>query len=193
MIQNKELIEEVLDNAEFGVLALCGEKPYAVPVNFVYLDNAIYFHGSLTGKKMEIMKTNPNTSFNIVTNHSVLPSYIMSDDALACPATAFFKSITIDGVIEIIENTDAKRKIFAALMNKLQPEGNYLSFDSGEYNMVLDKTAVLKIKIEKINAKFKFGQNYSKSKRERIITNLKKRNKPNDEKIIRIIKSLNEK
>jgi len=193
MIQNQGLIEEVLDNAEFGVLALCGEKPYAVPVNFVYLDNAIYFHGSLTGKKMEIIKTNPNTSFNIVTNHSVLPSYIMSDDALACPATAFFKSITIDGVIEKIENRDAKRKIFAALMNKLQPEGNYLSFDSGEYNRALDKTAVLKIKIEKINAKFKFGQNYSKSKRERIITNLKKRNKPNDEKIIRIIKSLNEK
>jgi len=193
MIQKQELIKEVLDNAEFGVLALCGEKPYAVPVNFVYLDNAIYFHGSLTGKKMEIIKTNPNASFNIVTNHSVLPSYIMSDDALACPATAFFKSITIDGVIEIIENRDAKRKIFSALMNKLQPEGNYLSFDSEEYNRALDKTAVLKIKIEKINAKFKFAQNYSKSKRERIITNLEKRNNPNDEKIVRIIKSLNKK
>jgi len=73
MIQNKELIEEVLDNAEFGVLALCGEKPYAVPVNFVYLDNAIYFHGSLTGKKMEIIKTifqycNESFSLTIVYN-----------------------------------------------------------------------------------------------------------------------------
>lgn len=36
-ITDKELITEMLNTAEYGVLALCGEKPYAVPVNFVYL------------------------------------------------------------------------------------------------------------------------------------------------------------
>jgi len=38
---------KLLENAEYGTLALSdGNKPYAVALNFVYLDNAIYFHCS---------------------------------------------------------------------------------------------------------------------------------------------------
>ena len=36
-ITDKNLIKGILNTAEYGVLAFCGEKPYAVPVNFVYL------------------------------------------------------------------------------------------------------------------------------------------------------------
>jgi len=32
--------------------------PYSVPVNFVYLDNAIYFHGTPKSKKMDILAVN---------------------------------------------------------------------------------------------------------------------------------------
>ena len=52
-ITDDKLIVEVLNLAEHGVLALYDAKPYAVPVNFVYLDGAIYFHGSPKGKKNE--------------------------------------------------------------------------------------------------------------------------------------------
>jgi len=187
MVEDMQLITEVLDNAEYGVLALQGDKPYAIPVNFVYYKNAIYFHGSYKGKKMDLIRSNPHASFNVVTNHSVIPSYIMSKDELACPATAFFKSVTIDGKIELIDTNEEKRKIFDALMKKLQPEGKYISFDSEKYNGVLERVAVLKINIESISAKFKFGQNYTKSKKEFILNNLKNRNTPNDNEIVKLM------
>ncbi len=185
-----QLITEVLNNAEYGVLALHGDKPYAVPVNFVYIKGAIYFHGSYKGKKMDLIRNNPYGSFNVVTNHSVLPSYIMSEEELACPATAFFKSVTIDGKIKLIDNNEEKRKIFDALMKKLQPEGKYISFDSEKYNRALEKVAVLRINIESINAKFKFGQNYTKSKKEFIIDNLENRNTLEDKEIVKIMQYL---
>lgn len=189
-ITDQKLITEVLNKAEFGTLALSGDKPYAVPVNYVYHEEAIYFHGSLRGKKMEILKENPYVSFNVISDDVVLPSYIMSDEDLACPATAFFKSVTIDGKAVIIESLDEKRIIFTALMEKLQKEGNYTSFTSSEYNSALKKVAVVKIEIEEISAKFKFGQNYSKSKHQLIIKNLKKRDKIGDSEIIKNMETL---
>ena len=95
-ITDKELIKQILDKVEYGVLALGGEIPYAVPVNFVYFNNSIYFHGSLKGKKMEMIQKNNNVSFSVIYEDIIIPSYFASADDLACPATAFFKSIIID-------------------------------------------------------------------------------------------------
>ncbi len=190
IVQDKRLIEEILDKTQYGVLALNGERPYALPVNFVYFESAIYFHGSHKGKKMTILKKKPLVSFSVIADHTILPSYIMSDSDLACPATAFFKSIIIDGKVESIINMKEKRVVFSAMMKKLQKEGKYLDFDSNEYDRALKKVALLKINIESISAKFKFGQNYSESKRALIISNLEKRNDPNDKLIVADIKAL---
>ena len=44
-IKDKILIKSVLENVEFGTLALCVEnKPYSLPLNFVEFENDIYFH-----------------------------------------------------------------------------------------------------------------------------------------------------
>jgi nitroimidazol reductase NimA-like FMN-containing flavoprotein (pyridoxamine 5'-phosphate oxidase superfamily) len=39
--------------------------PYSVPVNFVYLDNAIYFHGTPKSKKMDILAVNNQVTQNL--------------------------------------------------------------------------------------------------------------------------------
>ena len=39
-IKDRKIIQRVLDNAEYEILALCADNvPYSVPVNFVSLDN----------------------------------------------------------------------------------------------------------------------------------------------------------
>lgn len=171
-IKDITLISEVLNTVEYGVLALMGETPYALPVNFVYLNNKIYFHGSLKGKKMEIIRNNNNVSFSVIDNHVVIPSFISSNDKSACPATAFFKSIIIDGKAVVVNNKEEKAEMFEALMKKLQPEGGYIPFNSDIYDSVLAKTAIIKINIDNISAKFKFGQNYTKEKINMIIDKL---------------------
>lgn len=157
-ITDTSSIEGLLDEIEFGTLALSGEKPYSVPVNFVYLNNAIYFHGSYSGKKMRMMKANPLASFSAVKSYSYIPSYFSTNDESACPATQFFKSIIIDGKIEII--SDEKEKAFALhnLMKKLQPEGRYKDLKEEMYKKMIQATAVFKLDIQELKAKYKFGQ-----------------------------------
>ena len=42
-ITDEKIISEILDNAEFGTLALCVDnKPYSVPINFVESEGDIF-------------------------------------------------------------------------------------------------------------------------------------------------------
>ena len=104
-IKDKVIIDDILNNAQYGTLALCVDnKPYSVPINFVQIEDDIYFHGGKKGKKMQFIKNNTIASFSIVEPYSMIQSYFSSTENLACPATHFFKSIIIDGNIKIVNN-----------------------------------------------------------------------------------------
>ena len=77
-IKDKKIINEVLDKAEYGILALCSEnRPYSLPINFVEIDNEIYFHGSKRGTKIDILKSNQFASFSVVEPYSMIDSFLV--------------------------------------------------------------------------------------------------------------------
>ena len=190
-ITEQKLIDEVLATVEYGVLALFAKKPYAVPVNFVYLNDVIYFHGSTKGKKMDILRENKHVSFNINSEAAIIPSYYSSAENLACPATTFFKSVTIDGEAEIVESRTEIVSAFTAFMEKLQPEGQYKPLDSEEYEKTFKGLSVVKININKLSAKFKFGQNLNKERFQLLIENLKKSGSDSDLLTLESIRTFN--
>ena len=51
---------DILKRAKTATLALHGDDgyPYSVPVNYVYLDGKIYFHGAKSGHKIDAIKNN---------------------------------------------------------------------------------------------------------------------------------------
>ena len=111
---------KLLKNAEYGTLALTdGSKPYAVALNFVYLYNAIYFHCSKKGKKIDLIKSNSNCFFSVIKDYSLIPSYFSLKSGLACPATHFFESLHIEGIAKVIDSIQEKQKMFTALMPKV--------------------------------------------------------------------------
>lgn len=176
LIEDEKIIEDMLNDLEYGTLAICFEnKPYSVPLNFVSFKNEIYFHGSKGGKKMKIIKENSWASFCVVEALSLLPSYFSSDDGSACPATQFFKSIIIDGKIKIIDEYEEKVLVMQALMQKLQKEGKYIPLSDDMYKKALGATCVYKLIVSERTCKFKVGQNLSKDRYERVSHNLKQR------------------
>ena len=190
-ITNEAIIRKMLARAEYGTLALCVDnKPYAVPVNFVELDGNIYFHGAQKGRKMSMISKNMNVSFSVVENYSLIPSYFSSHDGLACPATQFFKSTIVDGVVEVVENREEKADMFEVLMQKLQPEGKYKPFYIDEYDTVLKATAVLKIVPSEMRAKFKFGQHVTEERFKMICEHLEARGEKLDLETLTLMKDL---
>jgi nitroimidazol reductase NimA-like FMN-containing flavoprotein (pyridoxamine 5'-phosphate oxidase superfamily) len=56
-ITDQNIINEVLNNAEYGTLAICdNNKPYSLPINFVKINENIYFHGSKKVEKLIFKK-----------------------------------------------------------------------------------------------------------------------------------------
>jgi len=192
-IEDKSIINEILDKAEYGTLALSVDNtPYAVPLNFVRIEDTIYFHGALKNRKMKMLSKNQKASFSVVENHSLIDSDFSSNDGLACPATQFFKSISIDGIIEIVEEKKEKIVMFEALMKKLQPKGSYRPFSDDVYDKALKATAVYKLVADDISCKFKFGQHLNEERFEMIIASLEARGTQIDMATVRIMREQRE-
>ncbi len=70
-----EECHEILAKAEYGTLSTMGADgyPYAVAVNFVFLNRNIYFHCATVGHKLDNIYYCSNVSFNIVTDVWVVP------------------------------------------------------------------------------------------------------------------------
>ena len=189
-IKDKTLIYDILDKAEYGTLALCMDnKPYAVPLNFVRIGEDIYFHGAIKNKKMKMLEQNPLVSFSVVENYALIDSYFSSTEGLACPATQFFKSVSIDGVVEVLESREVTAKVFEALMQKLQPKGGYKPFINSEYDAAIKATAMVKIEIETLSCKFKFGQHLNEERFEMIVSHLLARGTQIDRETVRLMKA----
>ncbi|BAF71881.1 pyridoxamine 5'-phosphate oxidase family protein [Sulfurovum sp. NBC37-1] len=189
-IKNKEVIYDVLDQAAYGTLALSvDDVPYAVPVNFVRIEDDIYFHGALKNKKMKMLSKNPKVSFSVVENYALIDSDFSTTEGLACPATQFFKSVSMDGVVTVVISREEKANVFTSLMKKLQPKGGYKPFSDSEYDAAIKATAVMKIEVTHIRCKFKFGQHLSEERFEMIVSHLQKRGTQIDKKTIEVMKA----
>ena len=110
----KEEVENILKTSPNGTLALYGENgyPYSVPVNFVYSDGKIYFHGAAEGYKLDCMKKDPHVSFSV----------IGKDDIAKENFTTLFSSVIAFGTIRVIDTMEEKIPVLEAMVGKYSAE-----------------------------------------------------------------------
>lgn len=187
-IKDQELIDDTLNNAEFGTLAICSNnKPYCVPLNFVLIEGEIYIHGKKKGKKIDIINKNSLASFSIVESYSVLPSYFSTDDGRASPATHMYKSIILDGHIEFIKDYNIKVNALGHLMQKYQKEGGYIPLSDAIYKKIIDATCIYKLIPKQVSAKFHFAQAWDEKRFNRVCKHLKQRGTKKDLQTIKLL------
>ncbi len=103
-------IEDFLAKVSFGFLATKGDSDYPsiVPLNFVWANGALYFHSSRIGQKIKELKANNAVTFCIADEVALIPSYFTSEK-LACPATAFFRSVMVYGKAVFVDDLAGAR------------------------------------------------------------------------------------
>ncbi|QHT62624.1 pyridoxamine 5'-phosphate oxidase family protein [Paenibacillus lycopersici] len=188
---NPEEITRFMEEMSFGFLGTVAAdgSPSMTPLNFVYVDGSIYFHGSRIGEKMTQLKANERVTFMAAKEYAIIPSYF-SDPLLACPATAYFKSVRVDGHAVVVDDPREKAAALEALMRKLQPEGGYKTIDASDPDYIprLKGVAVVRIDADRVSGKFKFGQNLKQAERDSITTQLADRGLPMDADTIALMK-----
>lgn len=106
---SKEDTVKILKRCTNGVMACLGDDsyPYAVPLNYVYHNNKIYFHSAKSGHKVDAIIKNPKVSFAVVDKDK-----IVSEEY-----TSYFRSVIAFGKARIVEG-DEWSDAFMALVEK---------------------------------------------------------------------------
>ena len=118
-----------------------GDRPYMVPLCFGYRNDTLYFHSAAKGRKIDILRNNPNVCFEFDGSIAAVPS------EKGCSWSMNFQSVIGFGQAVFIEDPEEKRTALAAIMAQYTDR----IFAFPEKN--ISATAVFKVKIETITGK----------------------------------------
>jgi len=176
-IKSKEKIIEFLSSQQTGRISSIDEDgyPQIIPMNFVFINDAIYMHSHVRGEKLDNIRRNQKVGFEVDKNLEFLPSYF-SDPTDASLADTLYISVVIKGNASIVSDKEEKTTALNGLMKKYQPEGGYEPIKP-EMD-VLDEVVVIKIVPKSLRGKYKIGQNMDMKSRIDLAKQIMKRNTP---------------
>lgn len=139
---NREQANEILQQGEYGVLSTLGENgyPYGVPINYIVIDEDIYFHSAREGQKIDNILYNEKVSLCVVEKSEIKPKEFSTD----------YSSVIVFGkAIEVGEKE--KQKALQEFINKYSPA--YLKEGKDYIEKMKENTRIMKIKVEHITGK----------------------------------------
>jgi nitroimidazol reductase NimA-like FMN-containing flavoprotein (pyridoxamine 5'-phosphate oxidase superfamily) len=142
-ILDKDIIERILKESDICRIAMIdGSEPYIVPLNYGYVDGVIYIHSAPEGRKISILSANNRVCFEIEYAQKVVKK------KEPCNWTTKYRSVIGYGNIEIVSDTENKKKGLNIIMRKYGYKGKS-DYNEGLLNWVI----LLKLKIEKVTGK----------------------------------------
>ena len=130
---------EMLETSAVMTLAFhAGAYPYVIPVNFVLMNGALYFHSATEGRKLECLTRNPCVGFSV---HELI-------DIDTEKATTHYKSLYGEGSAVSVDDNTEKQLALAALAKKYQSRCTFPVPDA-----MLNRTAVIRVDILSISGK----------------------------------------
>lgn len=185
-IKSYAKVKEFLNEEHVGRLSSIDENgfPQIIPMNFVFLNDAIYMHSHVKGEKLENISRNNKVGFEADRELEFLPSYF-EDPHNASLADTLYISVVIKGMGIFVSDREEKTLALNGLMKKYQPEGQY---DPIESNMrVLDAVSIIKVVPQTIHGKYKIGQHLNPKDRMDLAKNILEKNSPTSKKTLKIM------
>ena len=121
---------------------------YIVPLNFGYEyvqdKYTLYFHGAKEGRKVDLIQSAPDVGFEMDTDY-VLKT---PDSDIACKCSARFQSVTGNGVVQMVTESEEKQHGLSLIMEHNTGKRDWIF----EENM-LRAVAVFKLEVTELSCK----------------------------------------
>ena len=185
-IRSFEKIKEFLNEEHVGRISSIDKNgfPQIIPMNFVFLNDAIYVHSHVKGEKLDNISRNSKVGFEVDKELEFLPSYF-EDPTDASLADTLYISVVIKGIGSFVTDREEKTLALNGLMEKYQPEGQYEPIKSDME--VLDAVTVIKVTPQTIHGKYKIGQDLNTADRMDLAKKILKRNSPSSKQTLKIM------
>lgn len=138
-IKDKSTVEEILRRATVCRLAVCdGDIPYVVPLYFGCESRRLYFHSAPEGRKIEMVKANPNVCFEVDVDQDVTRMDTPSNWEMK------YRSVIGFGKGHIVDDPEEKRRALNIIVE------HYSGDPCVNPESALGDVAVVKIQTESI-------------------------------------------
>ena len=139
-------IRQILDTAKILRLGLAVDnEPYVVPMNYGYRMEegklTLYLHSAVRGKKLDMLKANPNVFFELDCDH------VPFEGTLPCQYGISYASVMGKASATIVEDVEEKTEAMSILM-KTQTDKDF-SFEDRLVSIV----TVIRIDVAEYTAK----------------------------------------
>lgn len=185
-IKSKEKIREFLGEEHVGRIASIDNNgfPQIIPMNFVFVNDAIYMHSYPKGEKLDNISKNSKVGFEVDRELEFLPSYF-SHPTNASQADTLYISVVIKGTAVLVSDDSEKTLALNSLMKKYQPEGGYDPIQDND--LVLDEVSVIKIIPELMKGKYKIGQQLNSDSRTILAQKIFEKNSPTSHNALKVM------
>ncbi|MBL9100806.1 MAG: GNAT family N-acetyltransferase [Myxococcales bacterium] len=165
-------------------------EPVLRTVHGVLVDDRLCFHGAPAGEKLDLLGRPAVVSADEIV--AELPSYFF-DPERACPATTYYRSVQVHGAPHEVTDRALKARALQALMEKYQPEGGHVAItaDDPRYARAVDGILIVGVALDRLDGKFKLGQNRRPDELAHVLTCLWRRGHAGDPAAIEAVRHAN--
>lgn len=138
---SQEECEQVLTSEQRGVLSVHGEDgyPYGVPMDYLYEQGKIYFHGAKVGHKIDAIKADNRVSFTVFDQGVPVEGKVGPN----------VRSVIVFGRISLLETTPETLEIARRLGEKYDPSG----YVEDELRRTAERIQLLELAIDHMTGK----------------------------------------
>ena len=139
-LENTRDLLDIIRNCDVCYVSMVDKenKPYVIPMNFGFADNTILLHGAKQGKKIDILKQNPNVCVVFSTDHQLR----WQNEDVACSWTMKYRSVLAYGKVAFVDDADEKQTLLHQFMKNYSPKEFKYSKPS------LEEVQVIKIPVD---------------------------------------------
>lgn len=142
-ITDPKTLEAILQKATIVRLAMIDNGlPYLLPFNFGYSENCIYIHSAPEGKKIDVLRQNPQVCFEVEDLVETV------EGEIACKWSTMYRSVVGYGNVEIVTGFEEKKRGLEIIMSQHGYKGK-MEFDTKEVEFIV----LLKLKIDSMTGK----------------------------------------
>jgi Predicted flavin-nucleotide-binding protein len=135
-------LESILREAVVCRMGLCDEEvPYVVPMNYGYRDGSVFLHSAVEGRKIELLRKNPNVCLEFEKDVELVPA------EAACSFSMKYRSVIASGRAVFLESPGEKAQGLNVIM--AQYTGKEYEFPP----QALERIVVIRVDLEECSGK----------------------------------------
>jgi len=141
-ILDRDVIDDIISRCTICRVGLSDNNvPYIVPVNFGYDGTSIFFHSAREGRKLEMLRKNPN----VCVEFDVDKELVLNDAPCGCKMK--YRSVIAYGTASIIDDRDQMVIGYDILM------GHYMSGPFEYIEEGLSDSLIVQIRLTQVTGK----------------------------------------